>query len=176
MGRYRTSALFIPGCALYMTLPLDSQDQPLGGRSSGKTAYRLQRGLQSCLQFYVSMRVVLITGGCRGIGLATASLFARQGCSVIVTSRSLAVALEAAAALPVTEAHGRHHVRSHPHPHPHQGGLATANASAAAPQAHLALECDVGDAGSIERAAASALSTYGRVDVLVNCAGEGGCR
>jgi NAD(P)-dependent dehydrogenase (short-subunit alcohol dehydrogenase family) len=94
-----------------------------------------------CAMTAAAARVVLITGGARGIGKAAANLFAHQGCSVVVVSRSHATDKAFLASLPSTGT-------------PHMG-----------------LECDVGDAASIERTAATVTSTFGRVDVLVNCAG-----
>ncbi len=44
-------------------------------------------------------KVALITGGCRGIGLATARLFAREGSHVILTGRSLESLEEALSSL-----------------------------------------------------------------------------
>jgi NAD(P)-dependent dehydrogenase (short-subunit alcohol dehydrogenase family) len=45
-------------------------------------------------------RVAIITGGSRGIGLATAALLAERGASVVLTSRSQAAADQAAGTIP----------------------------------------------------------------------------
>ena len=45
-------------------------------------------------------RVAIITGGSRGIGLATAALLAERGASVVLTSRNQAAAEQAAGTIP----------------------------------------------------------------------------
>jgi NAD(P)-dependent dehydrogenase (short-subunit alcohol dehydrogenase family) len=88
-------------------------------------------------------RVALITGAGRGIGAATARLFAREGAVVVLASRSadeldrLATDIEAV------------------------GGRA------------LAVTTDVADAGSMEALVSQTIATYGRLDLAVNNAGVG---
>ena len=81
-------------------------------------------------------KVVLITGGTRGIGLATAKLFAAEGGRVVVVGRNLDKITEAARDVRIRGEAG-----------------------------------DVSITGDCERVVARTLSLYGRLDVLVNCAG-----
>lgn len=86
-------------------------------------------------------RVALITGGGRGIGAATAELLARQGAAVVVTDVDAGPAEEVAAG--IREAGGR----------------------------ALAVGCDVTDRTQVEAAAARTVAEFGRLDILVTCAG-----
>ncbi len=85
-------------------------------------------------------RVALITGGGRGIGRATAQLFARAGARVVVFSRS-ALQLEEVA-----------------------GEIIAAGGSA------LAVAGDVSRAEDVQLLFSRTMEAFGRVDVLVNCA------
>ncbi|MGH7123404.1 MAG: SDR family oxidoreductase [Stellaceae bacterium] len=87
-------------------------------------------------------RTALITGGSKGLGLATAVRFAEAGAAVAILARN-AQSLEAAKAV-ITQ---------------------TARASVAA------FACDVTDPAAIERAHSAVLSALGKVDILVNNAG-----
>jgi len=87
-------------------------------------------------------RAALITGGSKGLGLATAVRFAEAGAAVAIVARN-AETLEAAKAA-ITRA-------------------------ARAPVA--AFPCDVTDPAAIERAYGSVVSAIGKVDILVNNAG-----
>src|SRR4051794_24162301 len=91
-----------------------------------------------------SMRgqVVLITGGSRGLGLSLAREFARRGCRIAICARD---ASELANAKQDLERRGAE---------------------------VLTVECDVGEQAQVERMTARVLQHYGRVDVLVNNAGE----
>jgi NAD(P)-dependent dehydrogenase (short-subunit alcohol dehydrogenase family) len=84
--------------------------------------------------------VVVITGASSGIGRAAARLFARQGLRLVLTSRNQD-ALDAV----VEECR-------------------TAGGSA------LAVAADVADEPAVERLRQEAVSTFGRIDVWVNCA------
>src|SRR5690242_4969259 len=86
-------------------------------------------------------KVVLITGGSRGLGLAMARGFAQEGSSLVLCARSEAE-LETARldlARPGSEV--------------------------------LTVPCDVSDRAQVERMIGAALERFGRIDVLVNNAG-----
>lgn len=88
-------------------------------------------------------RVVVITGSTRGLGLATAERLARDGASVVVSSRgpsAVDAAVARVAALPGT---------------PRVTGRA----------------CDVGDLDQVRALAAHAVATFGGIDVWINNAG-----
>jgi NAD(P)-dependent dehydrogenase (short-subunit alcohol dehydrogenase family) len=86
-------------------------------------------------------RVAVVTGASQGIGRAIARELARVGADVVVCSRRLP------ALKPVAD-----EVR-------------------AAGRRALAVECDVTDAGQVDNVVAQTLSTFGRLDLLVNNAG-----
>ena len=86
--------------------------------------------------------VVLITGGSRGLGIALAREFARQGCRLALCARD-AAELNAA-----------------------RQDLESRGAEA------FTVECDVGDRAQVERLVERVRGHYGRVDILVNNAGE----
>ena len=81
-------------------------------------------------------RVVLITGGGRGIGAATAARFARDGARVAVSD------LDEAPAREVAE-----------------------------PLSGIAIACDVSNREQVEAMVSRVLTEFGRLDVLVCCAG-----
>lgn len=86
-------------------------------------------------------KVALITGSGRGIGAATALLFAQQGAQVIVSDIDAAIAEENAA-----------HIQA-------EGGSA------------LAIPCDVTKATDIKNLVTLTIKAYGQIDILVNNAG-----
>ncbi len=87
-------------------------------------------------------RVVIITGGAGGIGLATARRFARDGAIVVIADLHAAAAESAAADAQ----------------------------RAGAPEA-LGLACDVSKQSDVEATVARTLERFGRLDVVVNNAG-----
>src|ERR1051326_1274672 len=86
-------------------------------------------------------RNVVVTGGGRGIGRATAAAFARQGADVLVLARSEDQLRETVSLIE------------------QDGGTASA------------ATCDISDDAQIERVVADAVERWGRIDVLVNNAG-----
>jgi NAD(P)-dependent dehydrogenase (short-subunit alcohol dehydrogenase family) len=86
-------------------------------------------------------RVVLITGGSRGLGLALAEAFAHQGARLAICGRD---------AQRLEEAYAR---------------LTAQGAET------LAVPCDVSDPEQVKRLISTVEETYGRIDVLVNNAG-----
>ena len=91
--------------------------------------------------FDVAGKVVLITGGSRGLGRAMSLEFARRGAKVVVASRKI----EACESL-------AQEIRS-------AGGDA------------MALACHVGQWDALEDAVDAVIARYGRIDVLINNAG-----
>ncbi len=75
----------------------------------------------------------------RGIGRATAQLFAEHGARVAILDLDGAASADAAASLPG--------------------------------EGHVGIACDVTDKAACERAAAGAVGSFGRVDILINNAG-----
>jgi len=86
-------------------------------------------------------RVTIITGAGRGVGRATAPLFARAGARVVLFSRTLSQLEEAVAEIA------------------REGGTA------------LAVVGDVSREEDVQRLFQETMKAFGRVDVLVNCAG-----
>jgi len=86
-------------------------------------------------------KVAIITGAGRGMGAATARLFAEHGAAVVVNDLEAAAAEEVAREL--------------------RGGGAKA----------LAFACSVLDGPKVEQLVRTAIETFGRVDILVNNAG-----
>lgn len=86
-------------------------------------------------------RVVVITGGSRGLGLVLARQFANEGAKLALLARDTATLERARAELAA-------------------GGAEV-----------LTLPCDVGDRAAVEGAIAKVVARYGQLDVLVNNAG-----
>jgi NAD(P)-dependent dehydrogenase (short-subunit alcohol dehydrogenase family) len=91
--------------------------------------------------FDLAGRVALVTGGTRGLGLAIARAFASAGAGVVVSSRNEDACVAVAAELRAA------------------GGEA------------LGCPCHVGRWAELDRLVETAYGSFGRVDVLVNCAG-----
>jgi 2-dehydro-3-deoxy-L-rhamnonate dehydrogenase (NAD+) len=89
-------------------------------------------------------QVAIVTGGARGIGIATATLLAQRGYVVVIADIDAAVANEAAQ------------------------GLSSAGHGAAA------VQVDVGDRRSVEAMIQTVIDTHGHIDVLINNAGIAG--
>jgi NAD(P)-dependent dehydrogenase (short-subunit alcohol dehydrogenase family) len=86
-------------------------------------------------------QTAIVTGGASGLGRAIALGYAGEGARLVLVDRD------------------------------YDGAGAVAAEIAATGQQALAVHADVARAADIEAAVARALETYGRVDVLVNCAG-----
>ncbi len=85
--------------------------------------------------------VAIITGAGRGVGCATAQLFAREGAEVVLFSRTRSQLDETAASINATGGHA------------------------------LAIVGDVSREEDVQALFQAVKDTYGRVDILVNCAG-----
>lgn len=93
-------------------------------------------------RFDLRGKVVLITGGSRGLGLVLAREYARRGAQLALFARDPAE-LERA-----------------------ENELARRGASA------IAIPCDIGDEEQVGRAVREVMARFGRIDVVVNNAGE----
>jgi 3-oxoacyl-[acyl-carrier protein] reductase len=108
---------------------------------------------RGAVNYDLSGRAALVTGGSSGIGLGIARLLAEQGVRVALSSRSLARATEAAESIVAQTA-----------------SLSNASANAAAHRP-LAIECDVRDPAAVERMVDEAHRSFGRLDFVVHAAG-----
>jgi len=86
-------------------------------------------------------KVAVITGGTRGLGLAMAQAFVREGASVVIASRSADAVAQVVDALRA------------------EGGQASG------------LDCDVSDLAQVQALADHALKVFGQLDIWVNNAG-----
>ena len=86
-------------------------------------------------------RVAVVTGGAAGIGEGIARALASEGCNLYILDRNADAAKTAASALEAT-------------------GIIARSAAV-----------DVGDAAAVESAFTEAISSFGRLDILVNAAG-----
>ncbi len=99
-------------------------------------------------------RIVLITGGSRGIGFAIAQAFVAAGMAVVITARHAKPLGEAVSALERVVPAGKRRPASHPY-------VASAIA-------------DVTDQHAVETLVDQVMKLHGRIDILVNNAGRGG--
>jgi len=91
--------------------------------------------------FDLTEKSVVVTGGSRGIGRAICLVLAELGADVVVAGRDTAAIAETAEGV---NAHGRK---------------------------SLGLQTDVCDKAQVERLIARTLETFGKLDIMVNCAG-----
>lgn len=91
--------------------------------------------------FNVQGKVVLVTGGSRGLGKAMCLSFARRGAKVVIASRKIEECEKLAQAIQQT------------------GGDA------------LAMRCHVGEWDGLEHVISNVIEHFGRIDVLINNAG-----
>ncbi|MGC4082929.1 MAG: SDR family oxidoreductase [Vicinamibacterales bacterium] len=92
----------------------------------------------------LSDRVAIVTGGSRGLGLASATALAAEGCRVAICARGEATLMESAAALrDVAGAHDR----------------------------VLPIVADVSSAADVERLVTETVQAFGRLDIVVNNVG-----
>jgi NAD(P)-dependent dehydrogenase (short-subunit alcohol dehydrogenase family) len=109
-----------------------------GGIAAGLA---VQRKLQKRREHLIGGRVVLITGGSRGLGLALAYRFAREGCHVAICARDEDELTRA------------------------REGLQQIGASV------FSVQCDVTRRSEVEQTIEDVTQHFGRVDILVNNAG-----
>src|SRR5438477_2406633 len=111
----------------------------IAGFGAGMAVYSLIRRRE---EIDLRGKVVLITGGSRGLGLEMARQFGAQGCPVILCARDrdeLARAAQDLEARGIVETH--------------------------------MFECDITDRSQVEQMVAAAVERFGHIDVLVNNAG-----
>ncbi|WP_439692296.1 GolD/DthD family dehydrogenase [Curtobacterium sp. SP.BCo] len=97
-------------------------------------------------------RTAIVTGGASGIGNAIARALAARGARVAIVDVRADGAVAAAADLPAAE-------------------RSAADLPAAEARVHAGFGCDVTDEASVARTIAAVSAHFGRIDVLVNCAG-----
>ena len=90
----------------------------------------------------VSQRIVMITGGARGIGFGIATCFVQKGATVVIADVDGSAAIEAAAKLNTINSTGS-----------------------------FGIACDVTCRDQVESSVKQTVSRFGQIDVLVNNAG-----
>jgi NAD(P)-dependent dehydrogenase (short-subunit alcohol dehydrogenase family) len=106
--------------------------------AAGAVAYLGWQLLQQLREVDLAGRVVLITGGSRGLGLLMAREFASEGCRLVICARD-----------------------------PQELEAAEQDLSARGAEV-LALQCDVADCEQVRQTIARATERFGGIDVLVN--------
>lgn len=89
-------------------------------------------------------KIAIVTGGARGIGLAVAGAFAREGAAVVIADVNV------------------------------EGATTSAEVIAATGARTLPVAVNVADPASVQLMIATVLKKYGRIDILMNNAGVGG--
>lgn len=97
------------------------------------------------MDFQLTNKTALVTGGSKGIGKAIAMALAAEGADVALLSRTVATLGEAAAEI-----------------------------AAATGRKALVLAADTGDTAAVDAAVARAVGHFGGIDILVNCAARPG--
>ncbi len=97
---------------------------------------------KTAAHFNLDGKVILVTGGSRGLGLAMSHAFAQAGATVVISSRKQAGCDEAAAAI-----------------------------AKASEQTCVGIACHVGDWDACDELVDAVYQQFGRIDVLVNNAG-----
>ena len=115
----------------------------LGGLTAAAAAYAIASNTRRRAS---EDRVVLITGGSRGLGLALAERFGRAGCRLVLTARDVDELIRARYTLLK-----RHAVRS--------------------PDSVLLIPADLTDPAQAENLIDHAIAHFGRIDILINNAG-----
>ncbi|MEN9313785.1 MAG: hypothetical protein RIS35_178 [Pseudomonadota bacterium] len=95
------------------------------------------------MQLSAAGRTVVITGGSQGLGLATATAYARAGANVAILARRAEPLEQARAAI-----------------------------AAVSPARVLPVVCDVASAADLETAFAQVIDGFGQVDIVINNAGK----
>jgi NAD(P)-dependent dehydrogenase (short-subunit alcohol dehydrogenase family) len=103
----------------------------------------------------ISGKVALITGASSGIGRELSRILIAGGAKVALVARSAKTLEDLAVELSLAGAETPRAIR------------------AKDPKAAIAAPADVTDRGAIQRAVAATVSHFGRLDILVNCAGIG---
>lgn len=101
------------------------------------------------MELNLAGKTALITGGSAGIGLACAHMLASEGVHVAIAARDPDRLAGAAEAL-----------------------NATAHRRAGDPARVLAVSADLAQAADVERTARDVAEAFGRIDILINCAGS----
>jgi short-subunit dehydrogenase len=118
-----------------------TRNQQLGVAAVVGAGLAIGRAVASRSSYSFRDRSVVITGGSRGLGLEIARVLAREGASLTLVARDEDELARARATLEVTGAHV------------------------------LPLRCDIAHLADVKQALQDVVDHYGRVDVLVNCAG-----
>ena len=108
------------------------------------TSRQQMNNFSQSVKYHLEGKVALITGASRGIGAATARLFAQEGATVVLASRSVE-----------EMAHIVEEIRAN-------GGEG------------MAVKTDVAEAASVETLIKSTVDAYGMLDIAVNNAGIAG--